>query len=155
MKKILLVLTVVLSSLMLWSDAAEGASFGVRLGGVYVVIPVPFIGVQASYDFGSNGEGFGVRTAVETNFFLASGVLVDAYYRFPLDASGSNVFVGAGVGGYFVTIAAGQFLPEVHGVIGYEGTVGPGTSWFIEANPFLFPPNLFTFGIHGGFIWRL
>jgi hypothetical protein len=155
MKKILLVLMVVLSSLMISSAAAEGASFGVRLGGVYVIVPVPFIGVQASYDFGSNGEGFGIRAAVETNFFLATGVLADAYYRFPLDSSGSNVFVGAGVGGYFVTIASGQLLPEVHGVIGYEGIVGPGTSWFIEANPYYFPPILFTFGIHGGFIWRL
>jgi hypothetical protein len=155
MKKILLVLAVVVSSLMLSSAAAEGASFGVRLGGVYFYVPIPFIGVQAAYDFGSNGEGFGVRASLETNFLLATGVLADAYYRFPLDADGSNVFVGAGAGAYFVTIYSGQFLPEVHGVIGYEGIVGPGTSWFIEANPVFFFPSMFTFGVHGGFIWRL
>jgi hypothetical protein len=155
MKKILVVLTVVLSSLMLSSAAAEGASFGVRLDGIYVYVPIPFIGVQAGYDFGNNGEGFGVRASLQTNVFLATGVVADAFYRFPVDTNGSSAYVGAGAGAYFITAFSNQFAPEVHALIGYEGTVGSTTSWFIEATPMLLLPSIFTIGIHGGFIWRL
>ena len=136
MKRLLAVLIVILGlTLGLNVARAEGVHLGVRLG-------LPFlIGVQAGYDFGSNGSGFGVRAVAEASFVGTAGIFniaADVYHRFQVSYDGSNAYLGVGAG----LLGAGAFgggsgsALDIHLLVGFEFVFSSQFGLFVEVTPF-------------------
>ena len=118
----------------------------------FVTLPIP--GVQLGYDFGDDVEGYGAR--VSLNFFFFGQIALDGYYRFALDANGSNVYVGGGVEYQFlVTLPAAQGAPGLHALGGLEWRPTRNLGVFIEATPGVLlqlPAIGFTVIVRGGLV---
>jgi hypothetical protein len=112
---------------------ASQTYFGIGFYSLYW-IPI-FPGVQVVHDFDSSNSGFGMRGSL-ASLLIFTGVSVDAYYRVPLDSSGLNTYLGAGVGGdLLLSLGAGAFSRwNVHGLIGLARPVNTAY-WFVEAAP--------------------
>jgi hypothetical protein len=90
--------------------------------------------IMPTFDLETRSSGPGVRAAIQIDPLLALGIGVDGYYRIPIDAQGTNIYLGAG--GIF-TIGIFPFINmlEVHGLIGINFPTDDLTSFFIEINP--------------------
>lgn len=151
MKRFLTVLTVI-CGLGLGSASAQGAYLGLRTG-------FPFlIGLQAGYDFGAFGEGFGLRGVAEGTFFGTAGVFnlaVDAYNRFGFGDFGTNAYIGAGaglIGGGALGVSSSASIFDLHLLAGIEFLFSRSFGVFLEITPFfvVFPstgPQFYTLPI--------
>jgi hypothetical protein len=132
MKKFLLCLLVIFATSS--SSLAAETYFGVGLRS-YFIAPLP--SVQVGYDFESRETGFGVRAGLSSVLFFTD-VVVDGYYRIPLDDTGSGFYGGLGVGAllsFGFNQVAGSTAWHVHALIGWSRTSGPASAWMLELTP--------------------
>ena len=143
--------------------SAGGLYFGINLeliGGSqfstdFRFAPLPIPGVQIGYDFGDGADGFGAR--VSFNFFISGQIALDGYYRLPLDAGGSNAYVGAGVEYQFLAFDTLAGAAGLHALGGLEWRVTRNFGLFIEVTPgvLLQPPAIaFTVIVRSGLVLR-
>jgi hypothetical protein len=133
MKKIWLALIALLAISSHQQVLAGDAYFGIGSFG-FAYVPLPAI--QIGYDFDSRSSGFGVRGAVMP-FILLDQILIDAYYRVPLNEDGFNAYVGAGVGGLYLNLfgLTSIGLVYAHGLLGLAGNIDSDHTWFLEFTP--------------------
>lgn len=170
LKRSALALIVVLGMICACSSPASagGVYFGINfelVGGppdfqfdrAFYLVPLPIPGVQIGYDFGDGADTFGAR--VSFNFFIIGQIALDGYYRFTLDAGGSNAYVGAGAEMQFlVTLPESKSALGLHALGGLEWRATQNFGLFIEATPgvLLQPPALaFTVIVRGGLVLHL
>jgi hypothetical protein len=164
-KRYIITVLVVLSATVapLQSAHAEGVYFGVNLEFVagsfntdrdFQVSPVPLPGLEIGYDFGDVLKGFGIRTGFNTILFV-SHLFVDGFYRFVLDDTGSNAYLGLGYDNWNVAFSYGGLKHSFHALIGYEWRFNPAWATSIEATPGLgFDFPAFSITIRAGLVWR-
>ena len=119
------------------------------------LVPLPIPGVQIGYDFGDGADTFGAR--VSFNFFIIGQIALDGYYRFELDASGSNAYVGAGIEYQFFAFDTVGGAAGLHALGGLEWRFTRNLALFIEATPGLLlqPPAIaFTVIVRSGLLLR-
>lgn len=170
LKRNLIVSLIVLSAVFGFSGnaSAGGLYFGINLemlagnqgntsGSVtFGVFPLPLPGIEAGYDFGDALEGFGARLSI--NFLIIRTVSLDVYYRFTLDASGSNAYLGAGYDLEDFSFDISLVYNGLHALAGYEWRFAPSFAVFIEAAPGFLIWSGGTFvaaTLRTGLIWHL
>ena len=117
------------------------------------IAPLPIPGVQIGYDFGDGADGYGAR--VSLSFFIFGQIALDGYYRFSLDAGGSNAYVGAGVEYQFIVFDTSVGAPSLHALGGLEWRPTRNFGLFIEATPgVLLPAISFTVIVRSGLVLR-
>jgi hypothetical protein len=122
----------------------------------FQILPIPLPGIEAGYDFGDALEGFGARLSL--NFLLIRTVSLDGYYRFTLDDSGSNAYLGAGYDFQDFSFDISLSYNGLHALAGYEWRFVPGFALFIEATPgLLFTGSRTDFAatLRTGLVWHL
>jgi hypothetical protein len=140
MKRILIVLTILVSLLVSSQSLASSFSFGISLQAVTDLKRIfPLGAIQIGYDFGTASEGFSLE-AYGFTIFLINELGLQGFYRFPVSSDGSNLYVGAGAS-VLVAFAccvdasgSGGFL-HVHGLVGWEAPINPDYTYFLEAAP--------------------
>ncbi len=168
LKRVVTALLIVLGMTFACSSPASAGSvyFGINfelIGGppdfqfdkAFRLAPLPIPGVQIGYDFGDGAETFGAR--VSFNFFIIGQIALDGYYRFALDAGGSNAYVGAGAEYQFFAFDTVGGAPGLHALGGLEWRLTRNFGLFVEATPGVLlqlPALAFTVIVRSGLLLR-
>jgi hypothetical protein len=170
LKRSLIATIIVLSATLGFSGSASagGLYFGINLEMLagnqdntsgsteFRLFALPLPGIEAGYDFGDALEGFGARLSI--NFLLIRTVSLDAYYRFTLDASGSNAYLGAGYDLEDFSFDISLVYNGLHALAGYEWRFTPSFALFIEAAPGFLSwsgGTFFAATLRTGLVWHL
>jgi hypothetical protein len=152
MKRILIVLIASIALLGSSQSQAGSYSFGISLQN-FGYYPVPH--VHIGYDFGTAVEGFSLEVSLFTLLFV-NDIGLNAMYRFPVVADGSNIYAGAGASMFVLLFIPGAqstpasdssmpsvvntsfsplVAPQVYGTIGWEAPINSNYTYFLEVSP--------------------
>jgi hypothetical protein len=93
------------------------------------------IASDLNWDFESATSGPGIRAKIRLGIIVVAGVDLDAYYRFPVDSFGDNLYVGAGVGLRAGILNDVISFADAHVIVGFDGpfsTLTDHSQYFVE-----------------------
>lgn len=126
LKRVLIVLMVA----CLPNASAFSSYLGLRADYLGALTPKGVGGFQFGVDL-EPANGPGARLSYTTlAFVFVNRVGLDAYWRFPLEATSLNVYAGAG-GSWTFGIVYSNLL-EAHGLFGLEIALSSGVDFFVE-----------------------
>jgi hypothetical protein len=162
MKRILIVLIASIALLDSSQVQASSFSFGISFQN-FGYYPIPH--VHIGYDFGTASEGFSLEASLFTLLFV-NDIGLNAIYRFPVIADGSNIYAGAGASMFVLLFLPGAqsspvsdppmpavvntsfsplVAPLVYVTIGWEAPVNSDYTYFLEVSPAIAFSSVQTF----------